>query len=65
MIKFVEYFQRKLIVSVAAKGVQVLIIIISMSVSDLEVKNFYSIIFSPSFYHLPLQSPAKSEFSWE
>ena len=64
MIKFVEYFQRKLIVSVAAKGVQVLIIIISMSVSDLEIKNFYSI--AVSTFILPLTPPkGKLEFSWE
>ena len=59
MIKFVEYFQRKLIVSVAAKGVQVLIIIISMSVSDLEIKNFYSITIST--FILPLTPPKSCE----
>ena len=59
MIKFVEYFQRKLIVSVAAKGVQVLIIIISMSVSDLKIKNFYSIAIST--FILPLTPPKSCE----
>ena len=59
MIRFVEYFQRKLIVSVAAKGVQVLIIIISMSVSDLEIKNFYSIAIST--FILPPTPPKSCE----
>ena len=59
MIKFVEYFQRKLIVSVAAEGVQVLIIIISMSVSDLEIKNSYSIAIST--FILPITPPKSCE----
>ena len=59
MVKFVEYFRWKLIVSVAAKVVQVLTIMISISVSDLEIKSVHSITIST--FILPLTPPKSRE----